>query len=161
MTRSDITHGRKHQPSTSAPLDLQEFMCFSIYTAGHAFNRVYQPLLSEIGLTYPQFIAMILLWNEDGQTVGELGQKLILQSNTLTPMLKRLESLGFIKRSRDSADERQVRISLTEAGRKLRLRASDIVGSVREATGLPDKQLKELREGVDALREALDSHNSR
>ena len=128
---------RRHEASTVAPLQLGEFLCFAIYSAGHAFNRVYQPLLRELGLTYPQFIALVLLWGEDGQTVGELGQQLFLQSNTLTPMLKRLEALGYIGRSRDSADERQVRISLTEAGRRLHLQASDIVRSVRDATGLP------------------------
>ena len=156
-----MTRNRKHEAPTAIPMELQEFLCFSIYSASHAFNRVYQPLLSDIGLTYPQFIAMILLWNEDGQTVGELGQKLILQSNTLTPMLKRLETLGLVKRSRDSVDERQVRINLTEAGRKLRLQASDIVRTVRTATGLQDMQLKDLKEGVDALRKALVNRDSR
>jgi DNA-binding MarR family transcriptional regulator len=154
-------HNRRRQPSTAIPLDLQEFLCFSIYSASHAFNRVYQPLLRDLGLTYPQFIAMILLWEQDGQTVGELGKKLFLQSNTLTPMLKRLETLGYIKRSRDSADERQVRINLTEAGRNLRPRASDIVRSVRGAMGLEDKQVKELKEGIDMLRTAFDSQKSR
>jgi len=109
---------------------------------------------------YPQFIARALLWAQDGQTVGELGQKLFLQSHTLTPMLKRLEMLGYIKRSRDSADERQVRISLTEAGRRLRLQAPDIVRSVRNATGLQDKQVKELTKEVNDLRKALESQNS-
>jgi DNA-binding MarR family transcriptional regulator len=156
-----MTGGRRPGAPTAIPLELEEFLCFSIYSASHAFNRVYQPLLNGIDLTYPQFIAMILLWNKDGQTVGELGQKLILQSNTLTPMLRRLETLRFIKRSRDSADERQVRINLTESGRKLRLRASDIVRSVRKATGLQDKQFKDLREGVDVLRKALESESSR
>jgi len=151
---------RQHQPSTSIPLELEEFLCFSIYSASHAFNRVYQPLLRDLELTYPQFIAMVLLWEQDGQTVGELGQKLLLQSNTLTPMLKRLEVLGLIKRRRDAADERQVRINLTEAGRKVQLRASDIVRSVRKATGLKDKQFKELRDGVDALRKALENRDS-
>lgn len=153
-------HNRRHEPPAPLPLDLGEFLCFSVYSASHAFNRVYQPLLKDLGLTYPQFIAMILLWEQDGQTVGELGHKLFLQSNTLTPMLKRLETLGYIKRSRDSADERQVRINLTEAGRKLRLRASDIVRFVRKATGLEDKQFKEIREGVDALRKSLESRSS-
>jgi DNA-binding MarR family transcriptional regulator len=97
----------------------------------------------------------------DGQTVGEIGQKFLLQSNTLTPMLKRLEVLGYVKRSRDSADERQVRINLTEAGRKLRSRASDIVRSVRKAPGLEDKQFKVLKDGVDALRNALEDQISR
>jgi MarR family transcriptional regulator, organic hydroperoxide resistance regulator len=152
---------RRREPSTSIPLGLGEFLCFAVYSANHAFNRVYQPLLKEPGLTYPQFIAMVLLWEQDDQTVGDLGQKLFLQSNTLTPMLKRLESLGLIKRSRDSADERQVRIKLTEAGRKLQLRASDIVRSVRDATGLQDKQLKDLIEEVNALRKALEKRNSR
>ena len=156
-----MTQNRRHETSAPIPLELQEFLCFSIYSASHAFNRVYQPLLKDLGLTYPQFIAMILLWEQDRQSVGELGQKLFLQSNTLTPMLKRLETLGLIKRSRDSADERQVRISLTEAGRKLHLRASDIVRSVREATGLADKQFKDLRDGVDALRKALEGQTSR
>src|ERR1700722_7049610 len=117
---------RRNELSTSAPLELRDFLCFAIYSAGHAFNRVYQPLLRELDLTYPQFIAMVLLWEQDGQTVGELGQKLFLQSNTLTPLLKRLESIGYIKRNRDSADERQVLINLTEAGRNLRLLASAI-----------------------------------
>ena len=152
---------RRHEHSTSSPLELGEFLCFAIYSAGHAFNRVYQPLLKDLSLTYPQFIALVLLWGEDGQTVGELGQKLFLQSNTLTPMLKRLEVLGYIKRSRDSADERQVRINLTEAGRRLHLQASDIVRSVRDATGLHDKQVKELTKEVDRLRKALEHQNSR
>jgi MarR family transcriptional regulator, organic hydroperoxide resistance regulator len=152
---------RRHEASTVAPLQLGEFLCFAIYSAGHAFNRVYQPLLRELSLTYPQFIALVLLWGEDGQTVGELGQQLFLQSNTLTPMLKRLEALGYIGRSRDSTDERQVRISLTEAGRRLHLQASDIVRSVRDATGLHDKQVKQLTKEVDALRKALERQNSR
>ena len=152
---------RRHEPSTSVPLGLGEFLCFAVYSANHAFNRVYQPLLKEPGLTYPQFIAMVLLWEQDGQTVGELGRRLFLQSNTLTPMLKRLETLGYIKRSRDSTDERQVRIKLTEAGRKLHLRASDIVRRVRDATGLQDKQVKGLTQEINALRKALESQHSR
>lgn len=150
-----------HQPATKKPLELNEFLCFAIYSANHAFNRVYQPLLRDLGLTYPQFIAMVLLWQRDGQTVGELGEKLFLQSNTLTPMLKRLEGLGYIRRTRDAADERQVRIQLTEAGRKLRLQASDIVRSVRDATALHDKEMKDLVADVDALRRKLESHQSR
>jgi DNA-binding MarR family transcriptional regulator len=136
-------------------------LCFAVYSANHAFNRVYQPLLKGPGLTYPQFIAMVLLWEQDGQTVGELGRRLFLQSNTLTPMLKRLETLGYIKRSRDSTDERQVRIKLTEAGRKLHLRASDIVRGVRDATGLQDRQVKGLTQEINALRRALESQHSR
>jgi len=143
------------------PLNLEDFLCFAIYSANHAFNRVYLPLLRDLDLTYPQFIAMVLLWGQDGQTVGELGQKLSLQSNTLTPMLKRLETLGYVKRTRDPADERQVRVNLTKTGRQLHLQASKIVRSVRNATGLQDKQMEQLLEEVGALREALESHTSR
>ena len=152
---------RRNDPATAAPLVLDDFLCFHIYSAGHAFNRVYQPLLAEFRLTYPQFIAMILLWERDNQTVGDLCTKLSLQSNTLTPMLKRLETLGYINRGRDPADERQVRVTLTEAGRKLRIQASDIVRSVRKATGLQDRALKDLFAQVDALRKALEGQNSR
>jgi DNA-binding MarR family transcriptional regulator len=152
---------RRHGPATGTPLELGDFLCFAVYSAGHAFNRVYQPLLRELGLTYPQFIALILLWEQDGQTVGELGRRLFLQSNTLTPMLKRLEALGYIRRSRDFADERQVRISLTEAGRRLHLQASDIVRSVRNATGLRHRQVAKLTKEVDALRKALEDRHSR
>jgi len=151
----------RHDSSQSNPLELVDFLCFAVYSANHAFNRVYQPLLRRLDLTYPQFIALILLWKQDDQTVGELGRKLYLQSNTLTPMLKRLETLGYIGRRRDSSDERQVRIKLTEAGRKLRLRAFGIVQSVRDATGLRDAQVASLKEDVDALRRALESHHSR
>jgi DNA-binding MarR family transcriptional regulator len=103
---------------------------------------------------------MVLLWDQDGQTVGELGSKLFLKSNTLTPMLKRLEILGYIARARDAADERQVCISLTEAGRTLRTRASDVVRCVRTATGVQDRKMKELVTDLNALREALESHTS-
>jgi DNA-binding MarR family transcriptional regulator len=151
---------RRNQPSTEVP-QLEEFLCFAIYSANHAFNRVYQPLLKALDLTYTQFLAMILLWEEDGQTVGELGKKLSLQSNTLTPLLKRLEVLGYVARSRSSADERQVRIHLTVTGRDLQHRASDVVASVQKATGLKDKPNKALKESVDALRKALEDHSSR
>ncbi|HEV2443545.1 MAG TPA: MarR family transcriptional regulator [Steroidobacteraceae bacterium] len=152
---------RQHEPSTEKPLELAEFLCFAIYSANHAFNRVYQPLLRDLRLTYPQFIALILLWGQDGQTVGELGERLFLQSNTLTPMLKRLEALRYIKRSRDAADERQVRIHLTEAGRKLHLDASGIVRAVRNATGLQEKQVRDLVRDVAGLRRTLERHRPR
>jgi MarR family transcriptional regulator, organic hydroperoxide resistance regulator len=149
---------RRRDAPTTIPLELREFLCFAVYSANHAFNRVYQPLLGDLGLTYPQFIALVLLWEEDDQTVGELGQKLFLQSNTLTPMLKRLQTLGYITRRRDSEDERQVRISMTEEGRKLQLRASEIVRRVRHATGLQNKQIEQLSDEISVLRKALEGH---
>src|SRR6266404_1831121 len=151
---------RRRERSMSVPLDLEIFLCFAVYSASHAFNHVYKPLLEELGLTYPQYIVMVLLWERDGQTVGELGQKLFLESNTLTPLLKRLETLGFIKRRRDPADERQVRIYLTEAGRKLRQRAVNIPRCILDASGLDGRQAKRLLEEISALRKALESHHS-
>lgn len=151
---------QRRQTQTSAPLALDDFLCFAVYATGHAFNHVYQPLLKALNLTYSQFIAMVVLWDEDGQTVGELGRKLSLQSNTLTPMLKRLEALGYIRRARDAADERQVCVSLTEAGRTLRSRASDIIRRVRTATGVQDRKMKQLLEDLSELRRSLESYTS-
>ncbi len=101
-------------------MKLDNFLCFAIYSANHAFTRVYKPLLDELDLTYPQYLVMVALWEKDDQTVGSLGEKLFLESSTLTPMLKRLEAMGYILRTRDKADERQVRVRLTETGRALR-----------------------------------------
>jgi DNA-binding MarR family transcriptional regulator len=104
---------------------------------------------------------MVLLWERDAQTVGELGQRLFLESNTLTPLLKRLETLGHVKRRRDPADERQVRIYLTQAGRKLRQRAVNIPRCILDASGLDGRQAKRLLEEISALRNALESHHRR
>lgn len=124
-------------PSPQADSDgkkLSNFLCFAIYSANLAFNRAYKPILDKLGLTYTQYIAMVALSEEDNQTVGTLGEKLFLESNTLTPMLKKLESTGYIRRHRDPADERQVRVSLTPAGRQLL--ETDPGASLGEATGL-------------------------
>ncbi|WP_186419298.1 MarR family transcriptional regulator [Bosea sp. CS1GBMeth4] len=102
---------------------LADFLCFAIYSANLAYGRAYKPILDELGLTYTQYIAIIALSEEDNQSVGSLGEKLFLESNTLTPILKKLESLGYIRRQRDPADERQVRVSLTPEGRRLREKA--------------------------------------
>jgi len=110
--------------SQRPPLGLDELLCFSLYSAGLAFNRVYKSLLDELGLTYPQYLVMVTLWTEDNQTVGGLGRQLFLESNTLTPLLKRLEVSGYISRNRDDADERVVRVSLTAAGRTLQDKAN-------------------------------------
>src|SRR5580704_9636699 len=145
---------------TKAPaLNLDEFLCFEVYSANHAFNRVYQPLLDKLHLTYPQYLVMVLLWERDGQTVGDLGARFSLESNTLTPLLKRLESLGHIKRNRDPADERQVRVRLTESGRTLRAKALHIPGCILAATGLDAKAAKQLMTGIATLRRMLESYN--
>jgi DNA-binding MarR family transcriptional regulator len=136
-------------------LNMEDFLCFAVYSAGHAFNRFYKPLLNALGLTYPQYLVMVALWSKDDQTVGDLGARLFLESNTITPLLKRLESLGLIARNRDPADERQVRVRLTEAGVALHERARDVPGCVLEATGLSESQLQTLQKEISALRQSL------
>ena len=88
---------------------LGDFLCFAVYSANLAFGRAYKPILDQVGLTYPQYITIVALWEEDNQTVGSLGEKLFLESNTLTPLLKKLEAMGYVRRERAAADERQVR----------------------------------------------------
>lgn len=131
---------------------LSNFLCFAIYSANLAFGRAYKPLLDKVGLTYTQYIAMVALSEEDELTVGALGEKLFLESNTLTPILKKLEQIGFIRRHRDPADERQVRVSLTPAGRKLI--EQDLGESVIEATGLGD-EFPVVQKTVRRLRDNL------
>jgi MarR family transcriptional regulator, organic hydroperoxide resistance regulator len=140
-------------------LNLDEFLCFEVYSANHAFNRVYQPLLDKLHLTYPQYLVMVLLWERDGQTVGELGARLSLESNTLTPLLKRLETLDYVKRGRDPADERQVRTRLTEKGRRLRAKALHIPGCILAASGLDARTAKQMMTGIATLRGALENYN--
>ncbi|MBP2444625.1 MarR family winged helix-turn-helix transcriptional regulator [Rhizobium leguminosarum] len=137
-------------------LKLDDFICFAVYTASHALNRVYKPLLDALGLTYPQYLAMVVLWGQDGQTVGGLGEKLFLESSTLTPLLKRLESAGYIRRERSSEDERVVVIRLSEEGKRLKEKAIGIPGCIAEASGRDIADLNRLQAEIVALREALD-----
>jgi MarR family transcriptional regulator, organic hydroperoxide resistance regulator len=140
-------------------LRLDEFLCFEVYSANHAFNRVYQPLLEKLNLTYPQYLVMVLLWERDGQTVGELGERLSLESNTLTPLLKRMETLSYIKRTRDPADERRVHVQLTESGRMLRAKALHIPGCILAASGLDARTAKQLMMRIATLRHMLENYN--
>lgn len=136
------------------PLD--QFLCFSVYAAGLAFNRVYKPLLDRFDLTYPQYLALVALRGQEGQTVKELGAKLHLESNTLTPLFKRLEAAGLLTRTRDKQDERVVRLGLTPAGAKLTDEALGCVPtSILEATGMEASDLKSLNDKVAALGAAL------
>ncbi|KPH08392.1 MarR family transcriptional regulator [Rhizobium acidisoli] len=136
-------------------LKLDNFICFAVYTASHALNRVYKPLLDKLGLTYPQYLAMVALWERDGQSVGSLGERLFLESSTLTPLLKRLESAGYIRRERSSEDERVVVIRLSEAGIRLKENAIGIPGCIVEASGREAVDLTRLQAEIVALREAL------
>ena len=132
---------------------LADFLCFAIYSANLAFGKAYKPILEDLGLTYTQYIAIIALWEEDNQTVGGLGEKLFLESNTLTPILKKLESMGYLRRQRDAADERQVLLSLTEAGRRLRERAFSMGLSME--TGLTTEEFPKVTKTVTTLRDNL------
>jgi DNA-binding MarR family transcriptional regulator len=148
----------KRAPKPDDALRLGEFLCFAVYSASHAFNRVYKPLLDELGLTYPQYLVMVLLWEQDDQTVGSLGEKLFLESSTLTPLLKRLEALGHVKRTRDPVDERQVRVRLTDKGRAMREKARGIPDCILEASGLEIDELRRLQSELVALRTALERY---
>lgn len=143
------------QTPQDAPVPLAEFLCFALYSANHAMNRAYKPHLDALGLTYPQFLVMVVLWEADGLTVGEIGARLDLESSTLTPLLKRLERSGFVSRRRDPHDERQVRIALTAEGRALQARAGDMTRRVFEATGLSLAEAEGLGRQIRSLRDRL------
>jgi DNA-binding MarR family transcriptional regulator len=133
----------------------EDLLCFAVYSAGHAFNRVYKPLLDELDLTYPQYLVMLSLWGKDDQIVGELGETLFLESSTLTPLLKRLEAIEYLSRNRDPADERQVRVRLTNAGRALQKKARGIPQCILEASGLSLAELRKLLREIKAVRQSL------
>ena len=132
---------------------LADFLCFAIYSANLAYGRAYKPILEQLGLTYPQYITIVALWEEDNQTVGSLGEKLFLESNTLTPLLKKLEAMGYVRRQRAAADERQVVVSLTDAGRRLREKISTT--NLVKASGLNPEEFRRMRKGVADLRDNL------
>jgi DNA-binding MarR family transcriptional regulator len=132
---------------------LGDFLCFAIYSANLAFGRAYRKGLEDLGLTYPQWIAIVALWEQDGQTVSELGEKMFLESNTLTPVLKKLETMGYLRRQRDPADERQVRVSLTDEGRLLREKGMHM--NLVASTGLKPDEFVRLQETVVTLRDNL------
>lgn len=134
---------------------LNPFICFAVYSANLAFSRVYKPYLDELGLTYPQYLALVSLWSEDDQTVGQLGEKLFLESNTLTPLLKRLAALGHVERNRDSQDERQVRVRLTTKGKALRVRASCVPEGILETSGMELGAMQALCAEIATLRDRL------
>jgi len=135
--------------------NLDDFLCFAIYSANLAVNRLNKPVLDELGLTYLQYIVLVALYEQDGQTVGGLGDKLFLDSSTLTPLLKRLETMGHVTRQRDPEDERQVRVRLTPQGRRVRERAFAFRGDLAKAMGLSAADFQYLREQLVKLRANL------
>ncbi|MBE7367274.1 MarR family winged helix-turn-helix transcriptional regulator [Ramlibacter pallidus] len=142
-------------PSVDPMLLLDNQLCFALYSASLAMTKLYKPLLDELGLTYPQYLVMLVLWEGDGLMVSELGQRLYLDSGTLTPLLKRLEGAGLVSRLRDVADERRVHVHLTAAGRKLKARAARVPACVLQASQCSLPELKQLTDQVRRLRERL------
>jgi MarR family transcriptional regulator, organic hydroperoxide resistance regulator len=134
---------------------LGDFMCFAIYSTNLAYSRVYKPVLEQLGLTYPQYVTIICLWEEDNQTVKSLSEKLFLEPSTMTPMLKRLEAMGYVRRERDTEDERSVRVSLTETGRALREKAFDFREVTAKASGLSAEEFRVLQKAIVNLRTNL------
>lgn len=137
------------------PLQLSQQLCFAVYSAAHAFNRAYKPLLDPLGLTYPQYLVMLVLWEQDDRIVSQIGDRLLLDSSTLTPLLKRLEAAGHISRVRDPEDERQVRVRLTPSGGALRERAAGVPLAMAAATGQSGAEIQRLKTEIIALRDAL------
>ncbi|MCU0901447.1 MAG: MarR family transcriptional regulator [Cypionkella sp.] len=138
-------------------LALPDMICFALYSATHAMQHVYKPLLDDLGLTYPQYLVLTALWQQDKQSVGALGRQVQLESNTLTPLLKRLEERGLVTRTRDAQDERQVNITLTDTGRQMKAAAAHIPACVLEKSGLALEDLTRLRDQITALRDQLRS----
>jgi MarR family transcriptional regulator, organic hydroperoxide resistance regulator len=134
---------------------LGDFMCFAVYSTNLAYSRVYKPVLDALGLTYPQYVTIICLWEQDNQTVKGLGENLFLEPSTITPMVKRLEAMGYVRRERDKEDERSVRVSLTEAGRQLREKAFDYREITAKAAGLSPEEFRTLQKAIVNLRTNL------
>jgi len=141
--------------TTDQALLLDNQLCFAMYSTSLAMTKLYKPLLDEMGLTYPQYLVMLVLWERDGLMVSELGERLFLDSGTLTPLLKRLEASGLVARIRAVDDERRVHISLTAAGRKLKAKAAKIPGCVLSATQCSIPELVSLTQQMQTLRQRL------
>ena len=139
------------------PLLLDNQICFAVYSAAHAFNRVYKPLLDRLGLTYPQYLVMLSLWERDGVPVKDIGERLFLDSGTLTPLLKRLETAGLVRRTRSTEDERQVLIDLTPQGQALKEKARAVPQSILEASDCSVAELVALKSEIVSLRDRLNA----
>jgi MarR family transcriptional regulator, organic hydroperoxide resistance regulator len=146
---------RKH--SAVDPLRLDNQICFAVYSAAHAFNRVYKPLLDRLGLTYPQYLVMLVLWERDDVPVKDIGERLFLDSGTLTPLLKRLEAAHLVRRTRSSEDERQVLIALTAQGHALKEKARSVPQSILAASDCSVPELVAMRDEIVALRDRLNA----
>ena len=145
------------KPAADLPLLLDNQLCFAVYSTGHAFNRVYKPLLERLGLTYPQYLVMLVLWERDGVPLKDIGERLFLDSGTLTPLLKRLEAAGLLKRTRSKEDERQVIVALTAQGEALKEKARSLPLSILAASQCSVAELTALKSEIVSLREKLNA----
>ena len=150
--------GKNHEEAKSR---LGSMLCFTVYSTAHAFNRAYKPLLDALGLTYPQYLAMFALWESDILSVKELGELLHLDSGTMTPLLKRLEAMGVVRRARDPADERSVRISLTPKGLEMKRKERTVHEGLISACGHTAEELKTLTAALIRVRDGLDAATAR
>ncbi len=147
---------RRAAPAPDADwLALDRQLCFALYASSLAMTKLYKPLLEPLGLTYPQYLVMLVLWERDGLAVGEIGERLALDSGTLTPLLKRLELAGLVLRLRDTGDERRVRVALSAAGRALRHRAEAVPQAIATASGCTLGELRDLTAQLQGLRQRL------
>jgi DNA-binding MarR family transcriptional regulator len=142
-------------PHTNPALLLDNQLCFALYSTSLAMTKLYKPLLEALGLTYPQYLVMLVLWEQDDVTVSSLGERLFLDSGTLTPLLKRMETADLLARTRSKEDERRVHISLTATGRKLKTQAAKVPACVLSAANCPLPEVMALTQKVQALRSQL------
>jgi DNA-binding MarR family transcriptional regulator len=142
-----------------ATVTLDQQLCFALYSASRAMTAAYRPVLTEMNLTYPQYLVMLVLWEDERVTVGRLGERMQLDSGTLSPLLKRLEGNGFVRRERSRVDERLVDVTLTPAGRRLERRAQCIPERLFGSTGMAEEQAADLRDAVRQLTDALNASN--
>jgi DNA-binding MarR family transcriptional regulator len=140
-------------PPETLPLD--DHLCFAVYSANMAINRLYRPVLDELGITYPQYLVLNVLWESDGRTIGEIADRLSLESSTITPLVKRLEVAALVGRARNPGDERQVNVSLTAKGRAIRRKVKCLTETLLERSGLPVADIVRLNREIVALRDAL------
>lgn len=156
-----MTADDRSPPETASDCDallLDNQLCFALYSTSLMMTKVYKPLLQALGLTYPQYLAMMVLWEEDGMTVGEVSTRLLTDPGSLTPLLKRLEAEGFISRTRSKEDERVVLLHLTRQGRDLQRKALTVPGCILSASGLDMEKLRQLQNELLQLRNSLHTH---
>jgi len=152
---------RRDAPTPLPPLALEQHLCFALYATSLAMTKLYKPVLEPLGLTYPQYLVMVVLWEGDGLTVSQLGERLGLDSGTLTPLLKRLESADLVQRLRDAADERRVLLRLTAAGRALKEPATAVPRALAAASGCTLDELVDLKTKLQTLRQRLNESSTR